>query len=320
MRYYTNGCDGYFNRHVLFNDETIGGIVSQSNCADIFCSVQSYDNDGVEKSSQLVFDIDMESHYEAYDLARDIAADVTDQYSASTALWFSGSKGFHVVTNLGAKGDVSNVAMKDIAFGFSNKIDPSMYKTRSMFRLANSVNGKSNLRKIQVIQNESMQSILERAKTPQPFQTIGIDFENDEFLEDHAASVESYRARILVAHDIVIEEGGSWREALSPCMQKLLTDGVPDGNRWHFCFYLVRHWRQCGVALEDALAETHYLPIFMEAGYTMGMIIHYYSNEPLAIGCKGGVLGDLMQANCSNTCKYSEGFGDETTRNFIGAL
>lgn len=319
MRYYTNGCDGYFNRHVLLNDETIGEIVKQSNSADIFCSVQSYDSDGVEESSQLVFDIDMDSHDRAYELARDIAADVTNHYSAKTALWFSGSKGFHVVTNLGAKGSASNVAMKDIAFRFSDLIDPSMYKIRSMFRLANSVNGKSGLRKIQV-HNESMSSILKRAQSPQPFTSMEIDFDNEEFLDDHVDAVANYRERI--ANTVLEDVDGSkqWRNELPPCMAKLLREGVPDGSRWNFCFYLVKLWRECGLEMEQSIQESKCHSIFNDAGYTAGMIVHYYMNSRLAIGCKSGALSGLMQSNCDAACRYSEDYGDELTRNFIKSL
>ena len=314
MRYYTNGAGGHFNHHALLTDSTLVLISRDSMCADLYCSVQSYDSSGVETKSQLVFDIDNSSMERAYTIAKSIAIEVVRRYDTNVAIWFSGSKGFHVITGLVGYGDVANVAMRKIARTFSNEIDESMYKTRSMFRLPNSLNGKSGLRKIQVVDGESLESIQHRAKTKQPYIPTEIT-ESRLFTAEHGIAMREYRDSVNITHSVVTDI--DWQENLPPCI-KTLMDTMPEGYRWDVCYWVVRHWRLCGVDVDDAcyMADEH--PIFEEAKYTSSMIRHAYCGEPRQVGCLNGKLAPLMQMECKDSCVHSEGWADRILGDIFG--
>jgi len=322
VRYFTNGSGGRFSHHCLLSHSDIRNIIHSARAEDMYCSVQSYNRSGDELWSQLVFDIDSKDMAYAYRVASEIADNVADEYDADTSIWFSGSKGFHVITGLVGYGEYANTAMKSIAHKFSSEVDDSMYKTRSMFRLPNSKNAKSKLRKIQVNHNESLPSIMSRARTVQPFVQTELDFNNKKFLTDHKASVFEIMNRPEVDTTIVDVD---WKHALVPCLKALLCDGVSAGNRWAFCFMLVKHWRLCGVDLDGAIALSKMYPVFKEAGggagYTAGMIKHYYCNDTLIpIGCKTSELSSLMQENCVNTCVYTKEGAEYIVRYFLEGM
>jgi len=314
MRYYTNGSGGYFNHHVLLDSLTLSNIAQNNDSADLYCSVQTYDCDGKETASQLVFDIDNSSLVDAYTIARSIADDVEYEYDTDTSIWFSGSKGFHVVTGLVGIGSKANIAMKEIAHKFSDEIDDSMYKTRSLFRLPHSLNGKSGLRKIQVKYNESIQSITDRAKTRQPSSRLDLVYDNAKFNSDHAKAVSNIRE--YTPKDVVAMTG-DWKESLPPCVVTLIEKGIPVGNRWEMAFWLVRHWRLHGIDVDGAIALSKTTPF--PDHYTEGMIHHYYQGIMRGVGCHG-VLEDLMHSECSLLCRHSDGWSDRTTASFIRGL
>ena len=229
----------------------------------------------------------------------------------------SGSKGFHVITNLGAMGEYSNVAMKWVARTFSDKCDPSMYKIRSMFRLPNSMNSKTGLYKIQVDEGLTVEQIVEMARSPKPYDKIGIDYDNTKFLEEHDESVDNYLDAVYNREDVIEIKNTDWSRQLPPCIKYMLEHGVPVGYRWHMCFYLVRLWRLCGMDVDDAIFTADGMDIFSYAGYTGSMIRHYYHRDPMSVGCKTGVMSDVMQAHCVVGCEYREDYVDELARNFI---
>lgn len=317
MRYYTNGAGGNYNHHALLDDSTIARIIEINNSPDIYCSVQAYDTSGTEIASQLVFDVDNDSIPDAYAIARSIADDVMYEYETDTSIWFSGSKGFHVITGLVGTGSTANIAMKSIALNFSNEIDVSMYKSRSLFRLPNSINSKSGLRKIQVNHNETLQSVMDRAKTRQPYTATAI-CHSDLFTEQHEAEMEriaNYKPEVVEIRDM------DWVKTLPICIKRILHDGVKAGHRYAMCFYLVRHWRLCGVDVDEAIALASKMTVFLEAGggtgYTSGMIMHYYSGMIRSVGCRSGELAEMMQAHCSIECKHADGWADDMVNNMI---
>ena len=317
MRYYTCGAGGNFSHHVLLEDSIIQRIGSEANASDLFCSVQTYDIHGIELASQLVFDIDNESMVDAYEIARDIADEVEYLYDADTSIWFSGSKGFHVITGLVGASDIANIAMKSIANRIDDRIDNAMYKSRSLFRLPNTTNSKSGLRKIQVQYNESLQSLLERAKTRQQFHTTKLVYDNWKFLYDFDHAVTNIKSKPVIKAEVI---DGDWIKSLPPCINTMLDTNVPSGYRWETCFWLVRHWRLHGVDVDEAVALAANDTLFNDAGYTAGMIHHYYNSDLLSVGCKSGPISSLMQSSCCKKCIHSDGWGERITSKFIGGL
>jgi len=307
MRYYTNGAGGHFNRHLLMTNEEIKRVIDIATCPDLFCSVQEYGSNGIEIKSQLVFDIDHVDMGHAYAVANQIADDVSCEYDTDVAIWFSGSKGFHVITGLVGHGEKANLAMKATAHKFSEEIDDSMYKTRSMFRLNNSKNGKSGLHKILVQDGELLSSVLNRAKTQQPYTLLALDEGNPVFLDDFNESLAV--CNTVKAYDVTITEQ-DWMSSLVPCLKKILADGVGAGYRYDMAFMLVKHWRLCGLDVDEAITLTNDYAVFREAGsgtgYTEGMVRHYYQQERvIPIGCRSSVLSPLMQANCIADCPFN---------------
>lgn len=313
MRYYTNGGGEYFSTHCLLSDKEILNISSNNPMPiDMFASVQSYDINGVEQFSQLVFDIDCKddiSH--AFDIAKSIYDDVSYEYDTECNLYFSGSKGFHVVTPLAYRSKLSNVAMKKVAFDISDEIDPAMYKSRSMFRLNNTINSKTGLYKRMVDYDQSIDDIIKNKMYGLKSKFSSLEFDNKTFNDNVSAEIKRLESRKTFQAVIVKTD---WESVLSPCVAFLI-NSCPVGHRFDLCFYLVRHWRLCGVTAEEAVALSLSFPIFKEANYTPSMVRHYYNNELLNVGCESGALSSIMKQNCVSTCRHNTEWVDGFARN-----
>jgi len=131
----------------------------------------------------ILVDIDSDDLTEAKSRALDLIAYWQSEYSLSPddlSIYFSGSKGFHLVINLNTfgspdpneeMGSLIKIAVKELCGPI--KHDPVIYENHRLMRVENSLNAKSGLYKIQLSYSElvslSVDEIKELAKRPRTF-------------------------------------------------------------------------------------------------------------------------------------------------------
>jgi hypothetical protein len=312
MRYFTRGQSGHYSTHALLTNKEIANIIKYQYNTNLFCSVQEYDNDGIEVSSQLVFDIDYKDDIrKAYYIAIDIINEVYRRYNAVAELWFSGSKGFHVITGLQTLGNSGNVSLKGLALSINANIDKSMYKTRSLFRLPNTLNTKSGLHKTKVYPDDTLNTLLKRAEVRQAdVSNILLDPNNSKFNAD----LKSY-TQVVTHTTHTVSPTANWLSSIPVCIKRILESGVPEGYRWDFSFHLLKHMRLHGVSLDDAIDIAESLPVFSDGNYTEAMIRHYYNHEALSANCDYSGISDLLHDYCSESCPLNQDTADDITGN-----
>lgn len=136
---------------------------------------------GKHGCNYILFDIDRENDLEG---ARKDALALISHFQTEYGLspddlwiWFSGAKGFHVAITKQTYGDLGmrdgmGEAIKRVAFELAGdiKLDPVIYEDHRIIRVANSVNAKTGLYKIEISHEEliinSIDDIKELAKSP----------------------------------------------------------------------------------------------------------------------------------------------------------
>lgn len=172
-------------------------------------------------------------------------------------LYFSGSKGFHIlippkILGLDASEDL-NIKYKTFAeytntYTLHGGVDTGIYDNRRLFRLNNSINSKTGLYKVPMtikqFYNMDYNSILEYASKPRK-----IILSKPEFNERAKREYDLIQSRAALKKakkskrdkKIVFEDG-----SILPCVEHLLENGTDQGSRNNTCVALASSLLQNG--------------------------------------------------------------------------
>lgn len=121
----------------------------------------------------LVFDIDSTKLQKAHE-AMIMLSEQLDMIEASYELWFSGSKGFHVMVptcQFGFEPTSDESILKNMAMGIAQQwkieTDEKIYNATRILRVPGSYNRKGGFYKVPITASMGLDSILELAKEPQ---------------------------------------------------------------------------------------------------------------------------------------------------------
>ena len=157
--------NGYFKRNIMLDEDDIKNFRDQYGNRDIYITTWKYDSMPQAQAKiigDLYFDLDSNDINHALYDAQLLCTFLSDRFGlpiGDIKLYFSGSKGIHVIVphqlfNLQPHENLNMVyriiaeeAMNDVEH---KTIDLAIYDKRRLFRLPNSINGKTGLYKIPV--------------------------------------------------------------------------------------------------------------------------------------------------------------------------
>lgn len=224
---------------------------------DQYCSIFGYDPADVEHGvifGPLYIDLDADEIKRAYSDVLVLLQifqfyGLTDQ---DYQLCFSGRKGFHLIVypqvlNIRPRIDLDRI-FKRIAGWFNKQlpnktIDFKVYERRRLWRIPNSINSKSNLFKIPILGDESIEEIVYKAKKPQaipskypkenPVLATWIERALQEMKEDEQKTVSVYYP-------------SSFTSSINPSVMSLVENGVQIGSRNDTAFYIACYLKSKG--------------------------------------------------------------------------
>ena len=310
-KYYTwtDQC-GYFKGQDLLSRRQIQSLLGHLNRKlEAFATIQDYDQDGNIIGCPVYFDIDSPSLYDAYADMLDIVFHKLDGLHRDPAIWFSGSKGFHVVTPVYIRHPRCHDIVRMIAQDEGIESDMSVYRTRSMWRCNNTYNEKGDMFKVRVESDMSLESILRLAE--EPHDHAASDYDRIEMPDD---ILQGYVDRLPSRSTELSNTGSDFVRDFMPCMRKLWeSDSPPDGYRHHFLHMMARHCFRSGLSLTEAtklLSEHHLYSTFRNREY-IKVISSVYRSGNAMIGCGGGKDGDLLRQYCTRICGYNKEYTDK---------
>jgi hypothetical protein len=303
----------------LFPNEEIKDMIRQvpSNY-ETFASIQNYDAQGKIQSCPLYIDIDSSSLYDAWEITKDTWRKLAEDFQLNPYIYFSGSKGFHIIVPLLIKHEQCHKIAQEIAEDYCVDLDRSVYTSRRMWRCNGSFHSKTGNYKIKIPEAESMyllDNVLELSKNGKNEKYIEHDFtyrKNDlfDYLVKEAAS--------KICHTVKLPTVIAPFKELDPCVLRLweLTDHKP-GDRHNTLYLLARSCIKSGDSKSQALARFSSHPYWKEyPQFDIDKVVAATYRAKFAHwNCRGSSTDSrLLNEHCvGKTCAWHKDFAWNTT-------
>lgn len=273
--------NGYFRRnHYMSVDEAYnkGGIdryLERLNNTDVYRTIYLYETDDIENTNviaPLYFDLDinLDNEGEFKKVVRDTLLTVSFLEEElhinrdSIQIYFSGSKGFHVIVPFESLGiepckdlpeKYKAIATKVKKETIYKTIDTSIYERKRLFRFTDTINGKTGLYKTAVswhyLRTTNYQNMCEYAAEPKE-----VEFEKPQHNKETTKAIN----RILLIEKMREMKRRNPRtiipaeeQDLLPCVSKLLEEGIGQGGRNNTCVAISSSLAQSGIERDDAV-------------------------------------------------------------------
>ncbi|GGJ48848.1 primase C-terminal domain-containing protein [Virgibacillus salexigens] len=314
FKYVNVAVEGVHNRKGIYDISKLGNPTGKK---ETYCTYFRYDDEMHEHFQQkgtvsgfqgkawadwLPIDIDSDDLQEAQDLLTTLCRNLQDYEIDINCcrFYFSGAKGFHVmipsaIFQAKPQQDIHK-RFRKVALELSKgiNIDTSIYDKTRIFRLANTINSKTNLHKIELYPFEAtaltIEDILERAKEPSEKLEIETEYDISEELSE------------VYQEDLQKQKENSKTKVRSKICMSNLMQGVGEGERDNVGVRVASHLKQSGltpkmmwVAL-DEWNESNDPPLTtdeLERIYEQGL-------QDYQFGCHDPIL----KQNCSPDCIF----------------
>lgn len=273
--------NGYFRRnHYMtleeaYNEGGIDRYLDKLNNTDVYRTIYLYETDDIESTNliaPLYFDLDikLENESDFKKVVRDTLLTISFLEEElhidrdSIEIYFSGSKGFHVIVPFESLGiepcsdlpekykAIANRVKKETIY---KTIDTSIYERKRLFRFPNSVNGKTGLYKTAMsfdyLRTANYEMICDYAAEPRE-----VEFAKPRYKQETTKAIN----RILLIEKmremkrrhprtiIPAEE-----QDILPCVAQLLEEGIGQGGRNNTCVAIASSLAQSGMERDDAV-------------------------------------------------------------------
>jgi len=278
----------------LYDQDAVDFADANSNSLRSYYGIRAIDN--------ILIDIDREQNTDDFTLKKcqsivfSLKEDL-DLQEHSFRVFFSGS-GYHIaipnsVFNFPPSEELP-FHVKDTVIKLFPDVDPMVYMRTGLYRVAHTLNRKTELYKVPLTYNEVMsyswQKIHDLAKTPR------YDFPYTELVGD--GELEQY----IVKTPTTKKTMGKVTEPrkVATCIQTMYNLGPQQGNRHKTLLRIVSHYRRHGVSSRAAKAA---LIDWNDGSLNENEIINqveYAYNKGYQYGCND----EMMSSHCSPKCIY----------------
>lgn len=269
-RYFTTKKSAeYFSQWMFLSEPQINSILDCYKDKDCFYSIQTYDKDKQNKSCPIYFDFDYEG---AKEDATEMFYKIKEHFDIYPEIYNSGNKGYHIVIPISITDPKCERIAKYIASSLKpgKSWDESVYKSRTMWRIPNTVNTKSGNKKVLLNDNH----VCDTSQL------------NRELMKKLVAEAKEYVHRKKETRICVVNT--DWETQCTPCIEQLLYYQSPLGIRHNVRVLLARFFRNAGVELEQAINIMLQYPHHAERDDKVRQVFTsiYNSDTPPTFGCR----------------------------------
>ncbi len=296
--------DQYFKRHLWVHKSDISQIRSMFNNTDVYKTVCSFQDKTYESkfSCPLFFDIDSsEDLSAAHRDTKTLINILTNVFYIPTQairIRFSGNKGFHLLayTSLEIQQNFNCMIIwqelaKYIKNSFVTSIDLSSYQKNRLFRLNNSINGKSGLYKIPLTFEDMFdREIGEIRELAQEKRIIDEPTLNKKYLGMATIRLTSFAKEVY-------KKLGNKTYQKPPCIANI-EKGVKEGERNNSAFTLAIYYKNKGFPIYK-IKELIRNKIQLGSPKELDMIISSVQKGEYSLGCSSvNLLPFCDKENC----------------------
>lgn len=263
--------------------------------------------DEIPVCTQLMFDIDDEHSIQNAKAITRVIERKLNRFNIQYDTYFSGNKGFHVVTKSIIMGEDSHLVCAEIQKKFFNFdcVDSQIYRNKGTIRAVGSINYKTGLFKTKIDTRWTVKRIKEESSYLRKL-TAEFSYNNT-----HADIL----TRQVFVPDRIEVEAGSYEYIETPCITAMMNDTNPPRALWHKIIYtLAKTCLGRGDTVDEAIAmfDKGFFASNGASGYSRASYIKVvrsvYRSGLTMIGCKKGLSADAMKAYCVHECIFNSAF------------
>lgn len=246
--------NGNFKRNVFTEIDKVEETIKKIGFnGDIYQTIYRYETNKSDECNfiaPLYFDLDIDDIEENYGkikidlmlLVRQLCT-MFSLNESDIEIYFSGSKGFHIIINediFGFEGnrdlnkDLKLIALKLKTFTINKTVDTKIYDYKRLFRMVNSINHKTGLYKVPItidkIRMMTFNDLKEYAKEPK--EVIKKEYKlNEKAKEKFIETVEEIRADNKRHVNMKMAKEFIKKKQMLPCVKYILQNGARKGQR-----------------------------------------------------------------------------------------
>jgi len=299
--YYSFISEGYFRCNTLISDKQISRMIKTlGQDREQFKTIQIYNVQCDLLSCPIYMDIDSNNLYDAWEITRDTIGNIKHlDITIPIHVWFSGSKGFHIILPYLIEGNRCFEQVREVITHFTDDADMSVYTNRRLWRVQNTINSKSGLYKVYLgdMNDLTLDKIIDMAKinigtlSNMPMHKCKVI---DELIVDSPLMPINYSSN---NNDYFPR----------PCIEKLMLESTIDkGLRHQVAYVISRHFYLMELTKENAYEEIKKLPFYNKnADREFRKILRsVYTHGAKGISCK--TIDDFLQNYCNGICPYQD--------------
>jgi hypothetical protein len=181
-------------------------------------------------------------------------------------IYFSGNKGIHITISPSVFGILPspnlNQAYKLMAEDINNKtknklIDMQIYDARRLFRLPNSINGKTSLYKVRISERELAECSLIELRKISESNRIFLERTDGKTIATAKACFTMYQNKALMAEHKTYKESDIVLTTTPPCIDYLMKNSVKEGQRNNTAIAIASFFKQRGYNIDEATTLFH---------------------------------------------------------------
>ncbi len=324
---------GDWQGHQLLSDpQRVSVIEALDWKQEIHQSFANYDKQGDITSYLIAFDLDNKDWDQVlFDTQTVVYA--LESIDVPSWVFYSGNKGFHIIVPYVVMAGLHSLrCVRYIAgeFGHNPSMDFGIYGSRSLLRLNGSPASTQGCYKVPVSRVElfaarTKHGISKMARAPrevkrEPVSKDRLD-ENSDLQSLIAGGVRYSKSELARFKEHFATDKLVVDEHITPCLKRLLTEPVLEGNRNTTVFILARFLKICGMSFDEAytfIMQFKHMKQLQEDTYEISKVFtHVFDfgkKRKSFLGCKGGGSDAiLMRELCHETCHFRDGIKRGTT-------
>lgn len=245
--------DGYFRRKFIINKDDKEKEIKKHNFKDTYSTIFEYDNKEQNIANYvapLYFDLDIDDIENKFLL---IKTDVLmlhrklktlfDLKDDNIEIYFSGSKGFHLVVpytifglsfSKGIDKDYKLLAKELNSYTITKSIDTKIYESKRLFREVNTINSKTGLYKVMLsieqLRSMNYSDLIDYASSPKEVQAINKEY-NEISKDKYIEYINSLKDKQKSTINYKVVKSKMANKELLPCVKYVLQHGANKGNR-----------------------------------------------------------------------------------------
>lgn len=272
-------------------------------------SIATYNPQGEAISCPMYYDVDDESLWDAMENTAEIVSHYLHM-DIEPSVWFSGSKGFHILIPEKIVHPRCWEIARMIAEENVKEFDWQVYRSRGTLRAPYSINKKSGLYKIPVdldqILHRDLEGILKAAKSNNPDHFTHVsDFRIEEIME-----IECYIERLPdPSKRQNLDVKRDYNKDMPPCVKTIWEMRRPPAGKSHlFINTFAKFCHQAGLSEEEvcSLFGKHRFFGSEKYGECCAVVKSIYVSGKTGIGCKRGAEANMMRDHCTSLCPFNE--------------